>query len=430
MAVMAQNCPGVCFTVVDVCAERIRSWNSTKLPIYEPGLDVIVTKTRGVNLFFTTDMEKSINTADIIFIAVGTPTKTYGEGRGSTSELANWESATRSIAAYAREPKIIVEKSTVPVGTAKMVADILSQNTFGCRHLILSNPEFLAEGTAVHDLQFPSRVLIGGENPRAVEELKSLYGHWVPQDRILTTNTWSAELSKLAANAFLAQRVSSVNSLTALCEVTGANIHEVTKVVGMDPRIGPGFLQPSVGFGGSCFKKDILNLVYICRSEGLVEVAAYWEQVILMNQYQKSRFAKMVWRGLFRTLKGKKLTVLGFAFKKNTGDTRDSAAIDICRDLLREGAQLSVYDPMVTSDTIMNDLGGNPMVAVHTDPVTAAQDSHALLVLTEWDEFQTLPYDTMFQLMQKPAYVFDGRGVTPGPTLREIGYRVLNVGYC
>ncbi|KAF0921900.1 hypothetical protein E2562_020511 [Oryza meyeriana var. granulata] len=433
MAVIALKCPDVEVVVVDISTARIDAWNSETLQIYEPGLDDVVKQCRGRNLLFSNDIEKHVSEADIVFVSVNTPTKTRGLGAGKAADLTYWESAARLIADVAKSDKIVVEKSTVPVRTAEAIEKILNHNSDGISFQILSNPEFLAEGTAIQDLFSPDRVLIGGretrEGRRAVEALKDVYAHWVPEDRILTTNLWSAELSKLAANAFLAQRISSVNAMSALCEATGANVAEVAYAVGKDSRVGPKFLNASVGFGGSCFQKDILNLVYICECNGLPEVANYWKQVIKINDYQKSRFVNRVVSSMFNTVANKRIAVLGFAFKKDTGDTRETPAIDVCKGLLGDQAKISIYDPQVTEDQIQRDLAMNkfdwdhplhlqPMsptaikqVSVAWDAYEAAKDAHGICILTEWDEFKTLDYTRIYESMQKPAFVFDGRNV-------------------
>uniref|UniRef100_A0AAG5D5J1 UDP-glucose 6-dehydrogenase n=1 Tax=Anopheles atroparvus TaxID=41427 RepID=A0AAG5D5J1_ANOAO len=401
-SVMALKCPDIKITVVDRSTERIAQWNSDKLPIYEPGLDEVVRQCRNRNLFFSTDIETAIQEAELIFISVNTPTKTYGNGRGRAADLKFVEGCARMIADMSQNSKIVVEKSTVPVRAAESIMHILKANHKpGVKYDILSNPEFLAEGTAVEDLLKPDRVLIGGEQTpegqAAIEKLCWVYEHWIPKRNIITTNTWSSELSKLAANAFLAQRISSINSLSAVCEATGADVSEVARAVGLDSRIGPKFLQASVGFGGSCFQKDILNLVYICEGLNLPEVAAYWQQVIDMNDYQKTRFSQKIIECLFNTVTDKRISILGFAFKKNTGDTRETPAIAVCKTLLDEGAQLNIYDPKVEPEQIMADLTHPKVtdspehvkraVQIFADPYDAVRGTHALVVCTEWDEF-------------------------------------------
>ncbi|VAI36914.1 unnamed protein product [Triticum turgidum subsp. durum] len=418
MAVIAIKCPAIEVVVVDISKPRIDAWNSDTLPIYEPGLDDVVKACRGKNLFFSTDVEKHVAEADIIFVSVNTPTKTRGLGAGKAADLTYWESAARMIADVSKSDKIVVEKSTVPVKTAEAIEKILTHNSKGINYQILSNPEFL----------------------------KEVYAHWVPEENIITTNLWSAELSKLAANAFLAQRISSVNAMSALCEATGANVSEVSYAIGKDSRIGPKFLNASVGFGGSCFQKDILNLVYICECNGLPEVANYWKQVIKINDYQKSRFVNRVVSSMFNTVSGKKIAVLGFAFKKDTGDTRETPAIDVCKGLVGDKAQVSIYDPQVTEDQIQRDLAMNkfdwdhPMhlqptsptavkqVSVVWDAYEAAKGAHGVCILTEWDEFKKLDYQKIFDNMQKPAFVFDGRNVVDAEKLREIGFIVYSIG--
>lgn len=359
MAVIAQHCPDIQVTIVDLNAARIAAWNDSNLenlPVYEPGLDAVVVEARGRNLFFSTDVNKAIEEADMIFISVNTPTKTYGKGKGQAADLKYIELCARQIAAISTTDKIVVEKSTLPVRTAAALKSILENTGNGVKFDILSNPEFLAEGTAVTDLQNPDRVLIGGENDEAIQVLVEVYANWVPRERILTTNLWSSELSKLVANAFLAQRVSSINAISELCEVTEANVDEVSRAIGADSRIGPKFLKASVGFGGSCFQKDILNLVYIARSYGLHKVADYWEQVIIMNDHQKTRFAERIIQTMYNTVNGKKIAFLGWAFKKDTNDTRESAAIYVADHLLDEEAEIVVYDPKVSAEQVYQDL--------------------------------------------------------------------------
>ena len=436
MAVIAQKCPGVEVTVVDINEERIAAWNSEDLPVYEQGLDEIVKANRGKNLFFSTDVDAAIATADIIFISVNTPTKTYGEGAGKAADLKYVELCARRIATIAKSDKIIVEKSTIPIRTAEMIKRIMQESQTDFSAQVLSNPEFLAEGTAIQDLHDPDRILIGGEETdegrKAVDTLAAIYGTWVPDDRIIKTNLWSSELSKLTANAFLAQRISSINAISALCEATQADVDEVAQAIGRDSRIGSKFLRASVGFGGSCFQKDVLNLVYLCEHFGLPEVADYWEQVVTMNNYQKRRFTKNIVKTLFNTVAGKKISILGFAFKKDTNDTRETAAIKVCSDLIEEQANVAVYDPEVKEGKIRSDLslsgGGANRLAVHEDPYEACKDSHAIAVLTEWDEFKTLDYDRIFESMEKPAFIFDGRNILDREALRSIGFQIRGIG--
>lgn len=436
MAVIAQKAPNITVTVVDMNEARIAAWNGDTLPVYEPGLDEVVKSRRGRNLFFSTDVSGGINAADIIFVAVNTPTKTYGIGAGRAADLRYIESVARTIAEVATSPKIIVEKSTIPVKTAEALKTILAANSRGLKFQVLSNPEFLAEGTAIADLNDPDRVLIGGERTpdgeEAIQKLADVYAHWVPRDRIITTNLWSSELSKLVANAFLAQRISSINSISALCEATGADVDEVARAIGRDSRIGPKFLKASVGFGGSCFQKDILNLVYLCQHFGLPEVAAYWESVVRMNDWQKSRFSARIVNALFNTVAGKRIAIWGFAFKKDTNDTRESAAINVCRDLLAEQAEIVVYDPKVPSEQIIQDVLGkdctNPRLRIAHSAREAAAGAHAIAIITEWDEFKTIDYAAVYADMPKPAFVFDGRNIVDLPKLREIGFNAFGIG--
>jgi UDPglucose 6-dehydrogenase len=442
MAVLALKCPDVKVIVADINKKQIAKWNSEKLPIYEPGLDEVVKAVRGKNLFFTADCDKAIIEADMIFVSVNTPTKTYGVGAGKAADLKNWELAARHIAKVANGDKIVVEKSTLPVRTAYSMSKVLHASK---RHAysVLSNPEFLAEGTAIDDLTKPDRVLIGGNgvtelDKLAIERLVWLYEHWVPKERVLTTNLWSAELSKLVANAFLAQRVSSINAISALCEQTGAHVGEVARAIGMDKRIGDKFLKASVGFGGSCFQKDILNLVYICESLGLREVAAYWEQVVIMNDWQKYRFARRVVKALFNTVAGKRIALLGFAFKKDTGDTRETATVYVAKHLLEERAKLAIYDPQVVPEQIESDFGYYnaipdgvayaDYVNVEKDAYTACKGAHALCILTEWDEFADLDFEAIYESMAKPAFVFDGRNILDLDKLKKIGFHVYGIG--
>lgn len=445
MAVIAQKCPEIQVTVVDINETRIAQWNNENvenIPIYEPGLVDVVRETRGRNLFFSTEVDKAIEEAEMIFISVNTPTKTYGVGKGMAADLKYIELCARQIARVAKTDKIVVEKSTLPVRTARAIKDILDNTGNGVKYQILSNPEFLAEGTAVEDLHAPDRVLIGGdtqseEGKKAMQALVDVYAHWVPKGQILTTNVWSSELSKLTANAFLAQRVSSINSLSELCEVTEADVDEVAKAIGMDSRIGPKFLKASVGFGGSCFQKDILNLVYIAKSYGLEEVADYWEQVIKMNDHQKTRFASKLISTLYNTVSGKKIAFLGWAFKKDTNDTRESAAIYVADILLSEQAKLSVYDPKVQEHQVYFDLDylatrteeeNKSGVVVSNDPYESCKDAHAVAVLTEWDEFKDLDWQRIYDSMLKPAFVFDGRRLLDGEKLKNIGFSYHTIG--
>jgi len=444
MAIIAQKCPHIKVTVVDLNEKRIAAWNDAdvnNIPIYEPGLSDVVAEARGRNLFFSTEVDKAIDEAQMIFISVNTPTKTYGVGKGMAADLKYIELCARQIARVAKTDKIVVEKSTLPVRTASAIKDILEHTGNGVQFQILSNPEFLAEGTAVEDLFAPDRVLIGGdttpEGQKAIQQLVDIYANWVPKDRILTTNVWSSELSKLTANAFLAQRVSSINALSELCEKTGADVNEVAKAIGLDSRIGPKFLKASVGFGGSCFQKDILNLVYIAKSYGLNEVADYWEQVIIMNDHQKRRFAKNIIKTLYNTVSGKKIAFLGWAFKKDTNDTRESAAIYVADDLLSEQATVVVYDPKVGEEQIQFDLNylesrseteNVKGVQVVTNAYDACNNAHAIAVLTEWDEFKTYDWQKIYNNMLKPAFIFDGRNILNKEELEKIGFIYQGIG--
>ncbi len=435
MSVIAQKCPDIKVTVVDIDEDRINHWNSDKLPIYEPGLDEVVQECRGKNLYFSTDIDKAIIESEMIFLAVNTPTKTSGAGAGRAADLRYVDSCARQIAKVANGDKIVVEKSTLPVRTAESIKQILEANAKGRNFQILSNPEFLAEGTAIEDLKNPDRVLIGGdpskEGQEALSKLVSIYKNWVAEDKILTTNVWSSELSKLTANAFLAQRISSINSISALCEATGANVDEVAHAIGMDHRIGPKFLKASVGFGGSCFKKDILNLAYMSEHFGLKEVADYWSSVIKMNDYQTKRFTENVLSHLFDTVADKKIAFFGFAFKKDTNDTRESAAIAVAKGLLSESANIIVFDPQVNEAQIRKDLNitdDDSRVVISKDPYSAAKDADAVLVLTEWDIFKTLDYQKIYNEMSKPAFIYDGRNILDIEALRQIGFDAQSIG--
>ena len=444
MAVIAQKCPHIKVTVVDLNEERIARWNDAdveNIPIYEPGLSAIVGEARGRNLFFSTAVDQAIEEAQLIFISVNTPTKTYGSGKGMAADLKYIELCARQIARVSKNDKIVVEKSTLPVRTAEAIKNILDNTGNGVQFQILSNPEFLAEGTAVEDLLSPDRVLIGGnttvEGKEAIESLVEVYANWVPRERILTTNVWSSELSKLTANAFLAQRVSSVNAMSELCEKTGADVTEVTRAIGMDSRIGSKFLKASVGFGGSCFQKDILNLVYISKSFGLHEVADYWEQVIIMNDHQKRRFSKNIVSTLYNTVADKKIAFLGWAFKKDTNDTRESAAIYVADDLINEQARIAVYDPKVSHKQILSDLNyletrsqeqNEKHILFHTNVYEVCENAHAVAILTEWDEFKGCDWKKIYDSMLKPAFVFDGRNLLNKDELKNIGFHYQAIG--
>lgn len=445
MAVLALKNPEIKITVVDVNQERINAWNDTNLdllPVYEPGLAEIIAKTRNVNLFFSTDVDQAIDEAEMIFISVNTPTKTYGVGKGMAADLKYIELCARQIARVATSPKIVVEKSTLPVRTASTIKTILKNSENNVAFEILSNPEFLAEGTAISDLLNPDRVLIGGDyhtnqGKQAINTLVSIYENWVPSNKIITTNIWSSELSKLTANAFLAQRISSINAMSAICEATEANIDEVAYAIGKDSRIGEKFLKASVGFGGSCFQKDILNLVYIAQSFGLNEVAAYWEQVILMNNYQKKRFARKIVSEMFNTVSGKKIALLGWAFKKDTNDSRESAAIDIANYLIEEQAELHIYDPKVTPQQILSDLERitnlpidqlSSKITIHSNSSEIFQKAHAVVILTEWDAFKSYDYEAIKKQMFEPAFLFDGRNILDPTKIKQIGFQYYGIG--
>ena len=443
MTVMAERCPSIQFNVVDKNTDRINDWNSKNLndlPIYEPGLSEIINKCRGKNLHFSNKIESKISEADIIFISVNTPTKKKGLGAGQASDLRWIESCSRQIAQYAKGHTIVVEKSTLPVKTAQTIKSILdayqtkdrSDNSKIKSFSILSNPEFLAEGTAIKDLLNPDRILIGGEDQESIDVLKNIYLNWVSNSKILTTDLWSSELSKLIANAFLAQRISSINSVSALCENTEANINDVAKAVGMDSRIGEFFLNAGPGFGGSCFKKDISNLIYICNHYGLYEVASYWEKVIAINLWQQNRITSIIVNKLYGTITGKKISILGFAFKSNTNDTRESPALNICRNLLEEGCFLSIYDPKVNQNQIDNDLSfkydNNKTWEVAESVLSSVKDADAIIFLTEWDEFFHLEFQKIYELMRPPCWVFDTRNIINVNELNKIGFNVWKLG--
>ncbi|MDR2556006.1 MAG: nucleotide sugar dehydrogenase [Fibromonadaceae bacterium] len=432
MAMIAKKCPQYQVKIVDINAARIDAWNSDNLPVYEPGLKEFVESVRGKNLFFGTDIEASIKEADIIFVSVNTPTKTFGFGAGKASDLQYIEKTARSILAASESGKIVVEKSTLPVRTAESMERILNNNGKGLHFDVVSNPEFLAEGSAIADLETPDRVLIGGHQTRgglaAVEEIAKIYANWVPRERIITTNLWSSELSKLTANAFLAQRISSINSLSALCEKTGANIDEIANAIGKDTRIGPKFLKASIGFGGSCFKKDILNLVYLCEHYGLPEVATYWENVIKINEWQTTRSVKRVLRSLFNTITGKRIAVFGFAFKADTNDTRESPAHLVVRELLEERANpvITDYKALPDAKRDLNDVLDKVQFA--EDPYEAAKDSHAIFLCTEWQQYTALDWQKIYDSMSKPALIFDGRNILNGEELKKIGFEFISIG--
>ncbi len=451
MSVIAKRCPEITVNVVDINKERIDSWNNSnldKLPIFEPNLKEIVKKCRGINLFFTTELEKNIASADMVFISVNTPTKTKGLGAGQASDLKWVEASARQVAKFAKGHTIIVEKSTLPVKTAEVIKKILesSQCSIGEKNKsfdVLSNPEFLAEGSAIKDLEYPDRVLIGGESKEAILALDSIYSKWVPKERILHTNIWSSELAKLTANAFLAQRISSINSIGALCEETGADIKEVSRAIGKDKRIGSKFLDSSPGFGGSCFKKDILNLVYLSNYFGLPEVANFWEEVVRLNNWHQHRLSKLIVNKLFGTITGKKICILGFAFKANTNDTRESSAIIICKDLLEEGAILNIHDPKVTRNQIELDLGkvsnsyreneasiknGLGSWNYIEDIEKATEGTDAVVVLTEWEDYSKIKWESISKLMRKPAWVFDSRLIVNPDEVKDSGLNFWRVG--
>jgi UDPglucose 6-dehydrogenase len=432
MAMIAYKCPRCRVTVVDINSERIAAWNSDDLPIYEPGLDRLIAETRGRNLFFSTDIETGIRENDIIFVSVNTPTKTFGLGAGMAADLQYWEKTARQILEFSASSKIVIEKSTLPVKTALAMERILNCRENGICFDVLSNPEFLAEGTAVRDLEQPDRILIGSRETerglKARETLTEIYANWVPQEKILTSNIWSSELSKLVSNAFLAQRISSINAISALCEKAEADVTEVARAVGMDSRIGSRFLNASIGFGGSCFQKDIMNLVYLCRHYGLEEIADYWERVVKINRYQQERFIRNMLGAMFNTLAGKKICLWGFAFKANTGDTRESPAIFIARRLLEERAEIVISDPQALKNARKDLAGLEGNISYIEDPTLAAKGCHAIAILTEWEIYRNLDFRKIYDSMMQPAFIFDGRNVLDHRACFTIGFNVYPVG--
>lgn len=431
MAMIADKCPQYRVELVDINQARIDAWNSDRLPIYEPGLDEIVRRCRGRNLFFSTQVEPAIAKADLIFVSVNTPTKTFGQGAGQASDLQYVERTARKILECSTSDKIVIEKSTLPVRTAEAIKRILHSGESDVHFDVLSNPEFLAEGTAIQDLLQPDRVLIGCDETEkgkaALEELASVYANWVAPERIVRTNIWSSELAKLVANAFLAQRVSSINTISAICEATGAQVDEVANAIGLDSRIGSKFLKASIGFGGSCFKKDILNLVYIARSLGLNDVADYWEQVVHVNEWQQDRFVKQMIAEMFNTIAGKRIAVFGFAFKADTGDTRQSPAIRVCEELLDERAELRITDPKAIENARL-ELGDHELIEYFDDPYEAAEGAHAVAVITDWQPYRELDYQRIYDRMAKPAFLFDGRNMLDHQALYKIGFSVIPIG--
>jgi UDPglucose 6-dehydrogenase len=432
MSMIALKCPQYKVTVVDINKDRIDAWNSPRIPIYEPGLDEVVAKARGRNLFFSTQIDQGIQEADIIFVSVNTPTKTFGQGAGKAADLQFWEKVARQILANSDSKKIIIEKSTLPVRTAEAMERILNANPKGIQFEVLSNPEFLAEGSAIQDLENPDRVLIGSretpEGLKARKEVADIYANWIPRKSIIESNVWSAELSKLTANAFLAQRISSINSISALCEKTEADVDEVAYAIGTDSRIGPRFLKASVGFGGSCFQKDILNLVYICQAYGLHEVADYWESVVKLNQWQQKRFILNMLGNMFNTVAGKRIALFGFAFKANTGDTRESPALAITRGLLEEHAEVIITDPQAIEHARMDLKDVKSGVHFEADPYKAATGAHAIAVMTEWKQYTSLDYEKIFASMCQPAFIFDGRNILDHRKLFKMGFNVFAIG--
>jgi len=432
MAMIAHKCPQYKVTVVDVNPEKIAAWQTDDLPIYEPGLLELVKSSRGKNLYFSTDVDKGIKESEIIFISVNTPTKTFGEGAGKSADLQYWEKTARDILRAAKSDKIIVERSTLPVKTAIAMERILSLNDKGLKFEVVSNPEFLAEGTAIKDLEKPDRVLIGSKETKsglkARKEIVDIYANWIPRDRLITSNQMSSELSKLAANSFLAQRISSINSLSALCEKVDADVNEVAHAIGKDSRIGDKFLNASVGFGGSCFKKDILNLAYLCETFGLYEVAAYWESIVRMNEYQTNRFVQTITKAMFNTVTNKRIALFGFAFKANTSDTRETAALYVTRKLMTEQAHVVISDPKAIKNAKIDLKEYGDDIEYQEDPYKAAKGAHAIAIITEWDLYKTLDYEKLYRSMEKPAFIFDGRNILDHEKLYKIGFEVHSIG--
>lgn len=432
MAMIAARCPQYKVTVVDINEEKIKAWESNELPIFEPGLLDVVKEARGKNLFFSTELENNIKESEIIFVSVNTPTKTFGEGAGKSADLQYWEKCARDIRSASESDKIIVEKSTLPVKTAIAMERILNENERGLKFEVVSNPEFLAEGTAVKDLENPDRVLIGSKETesglKARNEIVEIFSNWIPRDRLITSNLMSAELSKLVANSFLAQRISSINSISALCEKVDANVSEVSRAIGKDSRIGNKFLHASVGFGGSCFKKDILNLVYLCETFGLYEVAAYWESIVKMNEYQETRFVQTINKALFNTVTNKRIALFGFAFKANTSDTRESPAFYITKKLMEEKAHVVISDPKAIKNAKVDLKDFNNKIVYETDPYKAAHQAHAIAIITEWDLYKELDYEKIYNNMERPAFIFDGRNILDHQKLFEIGFNVYPIG--
>ena len=455
MSVIADRCPNITINVVDLNVERVKNWNNSdlnKLPIYEPGLGKIVGRCRNKNLFFSNFIKEKIQEADMIFISVNTPTKKKGLGAGKASDLKWVEACARQVAKFAKGHTIVVEKSTLPVRTAEVIKSILEEvkksfknNNKSKTFDVLSNPEFLSEGTAINDLLYADRILIGGENPDAINSLVEVYKNWVPEDKILTTDVWSSELAKLTSNAFLAQRISSINSISALCEVTGANVKEVARAIGSDSRIGSKFLNSGPGFGGSCFKKDILNLVYLSEFFGLPEVAAFWESVVNLNTWHQNRISRLITKKLFGTLTNKKIVILGFAFKANTNDTRESAAIQICKNLLEEEAYLVIHDSKVTFEQIEMDLrkkalrsdfikenqpnisrGGNWDYSYNLSEIFHNAD--AVVILTEWDIYKKISWEKVSKSMRRPAWIFDTRSILNPVDFKNIDLNFWQIG--
>lgn len=439
MAVIALKCPQINVTVVDTNPEKIKAWNGplSNLPVYEPGLDEVVEQTRVRNLFFSDDIAGNIEKAEMIFMAVNTPTKTKGEGAGMAADLIYVEACAKDIAKFSKSDKIVIEKSTLPIRTAEKIKEILEEKSNDIHFEILSNPEFLAEGTAIQDLFKSDRVLIGGDETesgkKAVQALVDIYANWIPKDKILTTNVWSSELAKLASNAMLAQRISSINSLSALCEKTGANIDELSKAIGMDHRIGPHFLKASVGFGGSCFQKDILNLVYLCKYYGLDEAAEYWLQIVKINDYQKDRFTQKIIDYLNKDLTGKQIAILGWAFKANTNDSRESASIYVTKKLLEANIRISIYDPMVGKNQIIKDIKNQLIksgfrleivkkmlnnLTIYKSIEQAINNVSVIAVLTEWNEFKKFNWDELPNSYE----IFDGRNF-----LNSVNFKINNL---
>ncbi|KAF7860368.1 hypothetical protein EAF04_008495 [Stromatinia cepivora] len=421
-AILALQNPRIKFTVIDKDSLKIKQWNSKHLPIHEPGLPEIIRicrdgsrafslsndsskdvesfsgglaernhhvhiPARSPNLFFSDNIEMSLREADLIMIAVNTPTKTYGIGAGKATDMMAVISAVQDIGKYAKAGTIIVEKSTVPGRTGEFIKNTLAIHRPHTNFPILSSPEFLSAGTAIRDLLYPDRILIGSSPSRtsnpAANSLASLY-HWLPSSKIVHTSTSSSELAKLVSNAMLAQRISSINSISAICESIDANADEVATAVGMDSRIGCKYLKAGIGFGGSCFGKDIRSLVFLAEELGLDEVVAYWGSVLAVNEWQRRRWVEGIVKALGGGLGRKRLVVLGYAFKRGTGDVRESLAGEVVRMLGEERPGcIVVWDDGCESEVLKEELRGVEGARVEEDLYVACEGADAVLVCRE-----------------------------------------------